>query len=48
MSEESAKIMLKRAVSPCDGGFKLTRDLRHKGKLLKLIFVRKIIFCCLM
>ena len=35
MSEESAKIMLTRAVMACEGGFKLTRDLRHKGKLLK-------------
>ena len=31
MTPESLRIILKRGIVPCDGGFKFSRDLRHKA-----------------
>lgn len=31
VTDESARIILKRGVVPCEGGFKYSRDLRHKA-----------------
>ena len=31
VTDESARIILKRGLVPCEGGFKYSRDLRHKA-----------------
>ena len=31
MTEESARIMLKRGIRPVEGGVSFSRDLRHRG-----------------